>query len=446
VKKIKQYPTPSNTKEVKRFLGMANYYREFVPKFSEIAEPIHQVLRDGTSFSWTPARQAAFAKIKEEIASSCNLNFPDWNKPFMVELDCSKVAACGVLMQKGQREENLVLAYHSSTLDSAQKRYCATELECWAAISALRKFNVYVKGAPKITLISDHEPLQWLRKQKDPRGKFARWILELEQYNYAFQHKPGKDIAGPDALSRIETSKEPTDEEEGEYFENHIYRVDIQDVEGPEGWKNLLREEQTHDPTIETARQQLMSENNIMQGRFKNFGQMFLQDGLVVKSGRILVPDSLKYQITRDFHETDHWGADNTCREVAKKYYWPNMKQYVKEYVAGCDVCMRTKHTNTKLKSPLKPHNWAEYFPRQAIALDLATMVRSRCGYKYVMLITDGMSKYVELCPLRDMTANSVTKRGRPRKALRTEQLLRNLRPRASRDAAGEDGNAVPGV
>ncbi len=384
MKKIKQYPTPSNTKEVKRFLGMANYYREFVPKFSEIAEPIHQVLREGTSFSWTPARQAAFAKIKEEIASSCNLNFPNWNKPFMVEFDCSKVAACGVLMQKGQqREENLVLAYHSSTLDSAQKRYCATELECWASISALRKFNVYVKGAAKITLISDHEPLQWLRKQKDPRGKFARWIHELEQYNYAFQHKPGKDIAGPDALSRIETSKEPTDEEEGEYFENHIYRVDIQDVEGPEGWKNLLREEQTHDSTIETARQQLLSENNIMQGRFKNFGQMFLQDGLVVKSGRILVPDSLKYQITRDFHETDHWGADNTCRDGQKVLLAKH--ETICQGVCGRLRCLyaNEKHTNTKLKCPLKPHNWAEYFPRQAIALDLNTTVRSRCGYKY---------------------------------------------------------------
>ena len=53
VRKINMYPTPTNVKEVKRFLGMANYYREFVPKFSEIAEPIHQVLRDGVSFSWT---------------------------------------------------------------------------------------------------------------------------------------------------------------------------------------------------------------------------------------------------------------------------------------------------------------------------------------------------------------------------------------------------------
>ena len=409
VRKINMYPTPSNAKEVKRFLGMANYYREFVPKFSEMAEPIHQVLRGGTSFVWTPERESAFTAIKREIARSCNLNFPDWNKPFVVELDCSKVAACGVLMQKGDNGETRILGYHSSTLDAAQKRYCATEMECWAAISAMRKFRVYVKGAPQVFLISDHEPLQWLRKQKDPRGKFARWIIELEQYDYVFKHKPGREIVGPDALSRIETSKEPTDGEDNEYFEQHIYRSDVKDVGGPDDWKRLLREEQAKDPTIETARQQLMSENNIKQGRFKNFGQMFLHDNLVVKSGRILVPNSLKYQITRDFHESDHWGAANTYRDAAKKYYWPNMKRYISEYVDSCDVCSKTKHSNTKPRAYLKPQNWAKYFPRQAIALDLATMVRSRDGYKYILLITDGMSKYVELCPLRDITANAVT-------------------------------------
>ena len=69
-------------------------------------------------------------------------------------------------MQEGQNGERHVLGYHSSTLDPAQKRYGATELECWAAISSLRKFHVYVKGAPEIVLISDHEPLQKTARPK----------------------------------------------------------------------------------------------------------------------------------------------------------------------------------------------------------------------------------------------------------------------------------------
>ena len=165
----------------------------------------------------------------------------------MIELDCSKVAACGVLMQEDKTGRRKILEYHSSTLDKAQRGYSATELECWAAISSCRKFNVYIKGAPKLILISDHEPLQWLRKQKDPRGKFGRWILELEQYDYHFKHKPGKDIPGPDALSRISTSKERSDLEDDTYFEDHVYKVEIVDLKGMDDWKELICKEQFND-------------------------------------------------------------------------------------------------------------------------------------------------------------------------------------------------------
>ena len=160
-------------------------------------------------------------------------------------------------MQFGEQGDKHILGYHSSTLDDTQKGYGTTELECWAAVSSLRKFNVYVKGAPSIKLISDHEPLQRLRNQKDPRGKFARWILELEQYEYSFEHRPGIEIAGPDALSRIQTSKEETDLAEGEFFEDHIYVLNVLDVNGPDEWKSLLKKEQDKDPAIVPAYNQL---------------------------------------------------------------------------------------------------------------------------------------------------------------------------------------------
>ena len=63
-----------------------------------------------------------------------------------------------------------------------------------------------------MVLRSDHERLQWLRKQHDPRGKFSRWIMELEQYEYRFEYKPGKDNAGPDALGRVEVGRTESDE------------------------------------------------------------------------------------------------------------------------------------------------------------------------------------------------------------------------------------------
>ena len=86
------------------------------------------------------------------------------------------------------------------------------------------------------------------------------------------------------------------------------------------------------------------------------------------------------------------------------------MENYIKEYCASCDTCLKTKSPNKKPKAGLKPQQWDNNEPGQAIALDLATMTPSYDGFKYIMLITDGMSKFTELCPLRNMTAPSVVK------------------------------------
>ena len=137
-----------------------------------------------------------------------------------------KVTVGATLLQEGDDGQLHPLSYFSSTLDDMQKNYSPTELECWAAIGACRKFDAYIKGAPKLIRISDHNPLCWLRKQKDPRGKFRRWILELESYNYVFQHCPGSAHAGPDCLSRLEQgSPDPVVNDEG-YFDRKVYCID----------------------------------------------------------------------------------------------------------------------------------------------------------------------------------------------------------------------------
>ena len=404
VAKLKAYPRPNNTKELRRFLGMANYYREFVPKYAEICEPLQELERKGSQYVWTEMREEAFEMLKNKIADNCLLNYPDWNKPFVIELDASAVAAAGVLMQEIEGQTK-ILGFHSSTLDPAQRNYCPTELESWAAISACRRFNCYIKGAPSLILRSDHEPLQWLRKQRDPRGKFSRWIMELEQYEYQFEYKPGKDNEAPDALSRIAVGRSETDEADA--LDEHIYVVKIASMDD---WKALLQKEQRKEKSINIAIDQLELHNNVRLGRYKNYGQLHMQEDLLTKSGRVVVPSSLRYQVTKDFHTLHHWGVSNTYKEIRTNYYWPGMEDYIKQYCASCDTCLQTKSPNRKAKASLKPQQWERNEPGQAIALDLATMTPSYDGFKYIMLITDGMSKFTELCPLRNMTALSVVK------------------------------------
>ena len=104
---------------------MSNYYRKFVQRYAEICEPLQELQRKEVPYVWTEVREQAFETLKEKIATNCLLNYPDWNKPFIIELDASKVAAAGVLMQEIEGKTK-ILGFYSSTLDPAQRNYCPT--------------------------------------------------------------------------------------------------------------------------------------------------------------------------------------------------------------------------------------------------------------------------------------------------------------------------------
>ena len=142
------------------------------------------------------------------------------------------------------------IAYFSSGLTYEQKKYAAGELECWAVIAATRKFSKYLPAAPHVKILTDHNPLVWLKKQKDPRGKFTRWILELESINYLIDYIRGTENACADYLSRESCGIDPEVNDEDQYFERHIY-IESNSLHGE------LIKAQRDDMTIALAKSQL---------------------------------------------------------------------------------------------------------------------------------------------------------------------------------------------
>ena len=63
VKALEEYPKPKATREVKQFLGLAGYYRQFIPNFAEIAEPLNRLTRKNVKFQWTAEADLAFKKF-----------------------------------------------------------------------------------------------------------------------------------------------------------------------------------------------------------------------------------------------------------------------------------------------------------------------------------------------------------------------------------------------
>ena len=104
---------------------------------------------------------------------------------------------------------------------------------------------MYLSGT-KFVLNSDHNPLTHLREQKDPLGKFARWIAELEEFNYSVHYIPGKFNIKADALSRNQAA---TDVQPPTEFDDNIYAL----FGSKDGFLVQLKDEQSKDPSISNA-------------------------------------------------------------------------------------------------------------------------------------------------------------------------------------------------
>ena len=201
IQAVSAYPVPQDTKQLRQFLGLTNYYRRFVENYSKIAQPLHNLLKKEKKFSWNPEAQDAFEKLKQQLVTPPILTFPDFAQEFIVHTDASDVALGGVLSQVQDGLEKPI-AYWSRQLSKAERNYSTIEREALAVVSAIKEFYPYLYGF-SFTLVTDHDPLTSLKGLKDVGGRLNRWLLFLQQFQYRIVYKPGKGHTNADTLSRI---------------------------------------------------------------------------------------------------------------------------------------------------------------------------------------------------------------------------------------------------
>ncbi|XP_011686344.1 PREDICTED: uncharacterized protein LOC105449050 [Wasmannia auropunctata] len=200
IQSVSAFPTPRNAKNIKQFLGLAGYYRRFIPNFSKIAKPLTDLLKKDAKFSWGSAHDEAFETLKDSLCSAPILQYPDFEKPFNLTTDASGYAVGGILSQ-GIIGKDLPISYTSRILNKAEQNYSTIEKECLAIIYCVNHFRPYLYGK-KFTIITDHKPLVWLHSIKDPSSRLWKWRTKLSEYEYDIQYKKGKLNCNADALSR----------------------------------------------------------------------------------------------------------------------------------------------------------------------------------------------------------------------------------------------------
>ena len=223
VRAVKEWPVPRTETELRSFLGLAGYYRRFVPHFATIAAPLHaliggtakskkqkakssKVKPNGPSIAelWDENCDNAFQILKDHLTSAPLLGHPDFTEPFIVETDASLQGLGAVLSQK-QEGRTVVLAYASRGLRPHEKNmenYSSMKLELLALYWAVTdKFRDILIGA-EFTVFTDNNPLSYLQTTVKLGATEMRWQAELAQFKFNIVYRSGRENLNADALSR----------------------------------------------------------------------------------------------------------------------------------------------------------------------------------------------------------------------------------------------------
>jgi hypothetical protein len=197
---IAHFPVPRTVTNVRSFLGLTGYYRNYVWGYSRLAVPLFELTKRDVAFVWDLGCQEAFETLKGALVAPPILTRPDFNKPFCLDVDSSLKGVGVILSQKEGRMER-VIAYASKGLTSVQRKFHPMEGECYALIWGIMHFRQYLHRTHFI-LRTDHKPLEWLATVFDANGRRGRWIDLLQDFSFKILHRPGMKHTNVDALSR----------------------------------------------------------------------------------------------------------------------------------------------------------------------------------------------------------------------------------------------------
>jgi transposase InsO family protein len=459
VKCIKNWPKPKNQSDIRSFLGLCNYYRRFIDKYTEIADPLILLMND-KNFCWNTIHDDSFKLLKKELCSQPVLTMPDYNMDFHIWPDASQIAVGGILTQLKEGEHHPIY-YISKKLSKAERNYATIEREMMAIIHCLRKFRCYIEGR-SIVIHSDHKPLVWARSIKQPKARLWGWIYELEHFNGQIVYQKGEDQPA-DALSRITlndltnnisdddpfnlyamatvTKDETPSKEGGSTVESPLDCLAWQ-AEEAEELKHVCKSDQTNYINLNnfTVDGILFSSSDwpILCGRMlkglsipldvdTGIDSEFLSDEAEkfefksnilcrkVKSdnGReVLLPFILsdrREHIIRQNHEVLGHMASKTVFDILKrKYWWPAMMNSIRTFIANCRKCQLHK-SKPLIPAPLHP-------------IEPTPLPFERWGIDFVQDLTPGRAQNTNIITAIDYATRWVVTR--PTRSRSSEEAL----------------------
>ena len=447
---VENWPTPSNLRDVRSFLGLCSYYRKFVGHFADIAKPLHKLTQKNHKFEWTTDCQEAFDKLKRALTSSPILSYPQPNGKFILDTDASNFGMGAVLSQIQEGQEK-VISYFSKTFSATEKRYCVTRRELLAIVQACKHFHHYLYGQ-EFKIRTDHGSLRWLLKFKNPEGQIARWIETLSSYQFLIEHRAGRSHQNADALSRrpcigddckhclkVEdrfcpvtegtsgtqvlaiqgnnsnpsTHCQPENDSTCNTTQNDIHKLQVEDP-------NLLHVLEWVKSGIKPQWAEISHLSETCKYYWVRYDSFFLDNNVlyhkwedVVPKHQLVIPKQMVNEVINSLHNSPtggHLGMKKTLSKIRDRYFWHKMSDDVKHWCRTCDKCEARKAPNKTPKAALQ--KYVVGAPMERLAIDvMGPLPLSNKRNSYILVVGDYFTKWTDAIPMRNQTATTIAQK-----------------------------------
>jgi len=407
VEAIRKVTEPTTVSELKSFLGMTSYCSRFISNYATITEPLRRLTRQETIWSWGKEQQEAFEELKQELSGETVIAYYDPDKDIEVITDASPIGLSGILTQ-----ENKVVAYASRALTPTESRYSQTEREALGVVWACEHYDMYLRGAPCFTVVTDHKPLETIWKKKQPPLRIERWGLRLQPYQVKIVYRPGKENPS-DYMSRHPVNASESKRNLAEEYVNFIAQMAVPNAMALDEVKAASVQDKTIQKAIELTKNGKWYELKDMSDPDLDMEELLsyksVKDELTVHSETVLLrndnivmPKSLRAQAIKLGHE-GHQGIVRTKSYIRSKVWFPNLNAEIETAIRGCMAC-QANTPNDRPREPLKMSEMPSG-PWKNLSADFCGPLESG---DYLFVIVDEYSRYPLVETVKSVSASTV--------------------------------------
>ena len=434
--KILAQAKPANLTELRSFLGLTNYYRDYVRNYSQLAIPLYDLLRKSVPWEWQEQHAEALVALQNAFEATTLLGHPTENDIFVLDTDASDTGMGGVLSQIQNGVER-VICCGSRVLTSAERNYDVTRRELLAIVFFCRHFRYFLYGAP-FAIRTDHAALRWLLSPSTPAtGQNARWLSTLADFPMVVFHRGGHLHSNADALSRapllfMDGQLTPWPHHSVDHTQEQVMIAPVLGRYGVVPYGASLDDllDQSKDSLLTEVIAAVRSKTwpvpallPLQSAEFRAYHARrnvltIVSDILYLKSfhhktSRVLlliVPRIARSSVIAECHDATsaaHFAERKTLHSLRQRFWWPQIREDVKLYCRHCPTCqLCTRRAVPHGHAPMATYHAGA--PYEVLGLDFVGPISptSRRN-RYILTMVDHFTRLTMLAPTRQQTAEA---------------------------------------